>query len=60
MNPIEQSMRHRNTSSGPENIDKHPDQTIGRFLAMPSGWLIYNTDGLDGKALLKFGKNNLL
>jgi peptidoglycan/xylan/chitin deacetylase (PgdA/CDA1 family) len=34
-------------SSGPENIDMHLDQTVSRFLEMPSGWLIYNTHGLD-------------
>jgi hypothetical protein len=34
-------------SFGPENIDKHLDQTISNFLDLPSGWLIYNTHGLD-------------
>ena len=35
------------TSSGPENIDEHLEQTISKFLELPSGWLIYNTHGLD-------------
>ena len=35
------------TSKGPENIDKHLEQTISNFLKLPSGWLIYNTHGLD-------------
>ena len=35
------------TSYGPDNIDKHLEETISDFLAGPSGWLIYNTHGLD-------------
>ena len=35
------------TSSGPENIDEHLDQAISKLLELPSGWLIYNTHGLD-------------
>ena len=35
------------TTSGPENIDKHLKQTISKLLELPSGWLIYNTHGLD-------------
>ncbi len=34
-------------SHGPENIDKHLEETISNFLEGPSGWLIYNTHGLD-------------
>ena len=34
-------------SHGPENIDHHLGETIDRFLEGPSGWLIYNTHGLD-------------
>lgn len=34
-------------SYGPENIDAHLEQTINEFLEGPSGWLIYNTHGLD-------------
>ena len=35
------------TSFGPENIDKHLNGEIEKLLAQPSGWLIYNTHGLD-------------
>ncbi|MBL7110762.1 MAG: polysaccharide deacetylase family protein [Bacteroidales bacterium] len=35
------------TSYGPDNIDKHLEETISKFLEGPSGWLIYNTHGLD-------------
>jgi peptidoglycan/xylan/chitin deacetylase (PgdA/CDA1 family) len=45
--PFKGQYRLTCTSSGPENIDKHLDQTVNRFLEMPPGWLIYNTHGLD-------------
>jgi peptidoglycan/xylan/chitin deacetylase (PgdA/CDA1 family) len=32
---------------GPENIDAHLTGEIDKLLAQPSGWLIYNTHGLD-------------
>ena len=35
------------TSYGPENIDNHLKQEIETLLLEPSGWLIYNTHGLD-------------
>jgi hypothetical protein len=35
------------TSFGPENIDAHLTGEIDKLLAQPSGWLIYNTHGLD-------------
>jgi peptidoglycan/xylan/chitin deacetylase (PgdA/CDA1 family) len=35
------------TSHGPDNIDAHLTGEIDRLLAEPSGWLIYNTHGLD-------------
>jgi peptidoglycan/xylan/chitin deacetylase (PgdA/CDA1 family) len=35
------------TSFGPENIDAHLLGEIDKLLATPSGWLIYNTHGLD-------------
>jgi peptidoglycan/xylan/chitin deacetylase (PgdA/CDA1 family) len=35
------------TSFGPGNIDDHLGDQIERLLSMPSGWLIYNTHGLD-------------
>lgn len=35
------------TSYGPENIDAHLESRIQNLLALPEGWLIYNTHGLD-------------
>ncbi|MEX1241913.1 MAG: polysaccharide deacetylase family protein [Cyclobacteriaceae bacterium] len=35
------------TSFGPGNIDQHLESEINKLLAQPSGWLIYNTHGLD-------------
>lgn len=35
------------TSFGPANIDQHLNGEIEKLLALPSGWLIYNTHGLD-------------
>lgn len=35
------------TSFGPPNIDKHLDAQVDNLLAQNSGWLIYNTHGLD-------------
>ena len=37
------------TSFGPENCEKHLDSQIEILLSRPSGWLIYNTHGLDGE-----------
>jgi hypothetical protein len=38
------------TSSGPENIDDHLKGEVDKLLAAPSGWLIYNTHGLDDES----------
>jgi len=35
------------TSHGPDNIDEHLNSEIEKLLAQSSGWLIYNTHGLD-------------
>ncbi len=35
------------TGSGPENCEWHLDEHIAKWLAQPSGWLIYNLHGLD-------------
>jgi hypothetical protein len=35
------------TSHGPDSIDEHLTGEIDKLLAQPSGWLIYNTHGLD-------------
>jgi len=45
--PYEGMARLTCTSYGPENIDSHLEETINNFLEGPSGWLIYNTHGLD-------------
>ena len=45
--PYKGQFRLTCTTGGPENIDTHLEQTINEFLEGPSGWLIYNTHGLD-------------
>lgn len=35
------------TSYGPDNIDAHLTNEVEKLLAQPSGWLVYNTHGLD-------------
>jgi hypothetical protein len=45
--PYKGQQRLTCTSFGPENIDAHLEKTINEFLEGPSGWLIYNTHGLD-------------
>lgn len=35
------------TGYGPGNTEKHLDDEIDKLLRQPSGWLIYNTHGLD-------------
>ncbi|MGW8179161.1 MAG: polysaccharide deacetylase family protein [bacterium] len=32
---------------GPENAEKHVDETLEKLLARPSGWMVYNLHGLD-------------
>lgn len=32
---------------GPDNAEKHVDETIEKLLALPSGWMVYNLHGLD-------------
>jgi len=45
--PFKGQFRLGCTSHGPENIDNHLTDTINSFLEGPSGWLVYNTHGLD-------------
>ena len=40
------------TGYGPDNCESHLDEYIDRLLALPSGWLIYNTHGLDDAVLI--------
>jgi len=49
INPLPHRGQVRLTTSayGPENCEWHLDEQIDRLLAQPSGWLIYNTHGLD-------------
>ena len=35
------------TSHGPDPIDEDLDRRVDELLAQPSGWLVYNTHGLD-------------
>lgn len=37
------------TASGPGNCERNLDGEIEKLLAQPSGWLIYNTHGLDAE-----------
>jgi len=37
------------TSHGPGNIDRHLESKVDQLLSRQSGWLIYNTHGLDGE-----------
>lgn len=53
--PIINPMPHRGQrkltcdAKGPGSIEEHLDAEIKRLLQLPSGWLIYNTHGLDGE-----------
>jgi peptidoglycan/xylan/chitin deacetylase (PgdA/CDA1 family) len=49
INPLPHPGQVRLTTSGhgPENCERHLDEYIQRLLAGPSGWLIYNTHGLE-------------
>lgn len=45
--PHEGQIKLTCTSFGPGKIDDHLNNQVERLLSMPSGWLIYNTHGLD-------------
>jgi peptidoglycan/xylan/chitin deacetylase (PgdA/CDA1 family) len=45
--PFQGMTRLSCTSYGPDNIDAHLESRIKNLLALPEGWLIYNTHGLD-------------
>jgi len=47
------------TSYGPGNIEKHLNAEIDNLLAQPSGWLIYNTHGLDDEGWGPLGSDYL-
>ena len=45
--PYRGLVRLTTSAYGPDNCEKHLDEQIDRLFAQPSGWLIYNTHGLD-------------
>jgi peptidoglycan/xylan/chitin deacetylase (PgdA/CDA1 family) len=45
--PYRGQVRLTTSAHGPENCEWHLDEYIGKLLAQPSGWLIYNVHGLD-------------
>jgi peptidoglycan/xylan/chitin deacetylase (PgdA/CDA1 family) len=47
--PHKDPIRIASTMYGPSNCEKHLEREIEKLLARPSGWLIYNTHGLDGE-----------
>ncbi|MCJ8331902.1 MAG: polysaccharide deacetylase family protein [Lentisphaeria bacterium] len=47
------------TGFGPENCEAHLDQEIEQLLSAPSGWLIYNTHGLDNEGWGPIGTSYL-
>jgi len=49
INPLPHKGQVKLTCSayGPDNCEKHLDSEIGKLLKQPSGWLVYNTHGLD-------------
>jgi peptidoglycan/xylan/chitin deacetylase (PgdA/CDA1 family) len=49
----------RTTGFGPENCEQHLDGCIAELLKRPSGWLVYNTHGLDGEGWGPIGSDYL-
>ena len=49
INPLPHKGQVKLTCSayGPDNCEKHLDGEIDKLLKQPSGWLVYNTHGLD-------------
>ena len=45
--PYQGQVKLTTTGSGPENCEWHLDEYLARWLAQPSGWLLYNLHGLD-------------
>jgi len=46
-------------SRGPESAEKDLDRRVEELLARPSGWLVYNTHGLDGEGWGPIGSDYL-
>lgn len=49
LNPLPGPQTFKITTGGwgPDNAEKHVDETVDRLLALPSGWMVYNLHGLD-------------
>jgi peptidoglycan/xylan/chitin deacetylase (PgdA/CDA1 family) len=47
--PYPQQVKLTCISHGPGNIDQHIQSQVNKLLAQCTGWLIYNTHGLDGE-----------
>lgn len=47
--PYKSQVKLTCTGYGPGNIEQHLENEIEKLLSKPSGWLIYNTHGLDGE-----------
>ena len=49
INPIPGSNTRKVTTGGwgPDNAEKHVDETVEKLLAQPEGWMVYNLHGLD-------------
>jgi peptidoglycan/xylan/chitin deacetylase (PgdA/CDA1 family) len=48
--PYKEVVKLTCTSYGPENIDEDLKSKVDELLSKPSGWLIYNTHGLDDES----------
>jgi peptidoglycan/xylan/chitin deacetylase (PgdA/CDA1 family) len=49
LNPIPGPDTRKVTTGGwgPDNAEKHVDETVEKLLAQPEGWMVYNLHGLD-------------
>jgi hypothetical protein len=49
INPLPNSSTVKITTGGwgPDNAEKHVDETVEKLLAQPTGWMVYNLHGLD-------------
>jgi peptidoglycan/xylan/chitin deacetylase (PgdA/CDA1 family) len=50
----------RTTGFGPANCEEHLDTCIGKLLEQDSGWLVYNTHGLDDEGWGPIGSDYLV
>lgn len=57
--PHEGQVRLTCTAHGPGNCEQHLDGAIASLLSVPSGWLIYNTHGLDDEGWGPIGSGYL-